>query len=65
MATITTVKGLLPLCGSVATADDPVAALEQRGHCLSPALKARLRPHRTPTDAQRRLWNKGQRKPAL
>ena len=59
MATITTVKGLLPLLGSVATADDPVAALEQRGHRLSPALKARLRPHRTPTDAQRRLWNKG------
>lgn len=58
MATITNVEGLLPLLGAVATAEDPVAALEQRGHRLSPALKARLRPHRTPTAAQRRLWSK-------
>lgn len=56
MATISKAKDLLPLLAEVETADDPIAALEQRGHVLSPALKARLKSVRAPTPAQQRLW---------
>lgn len=42
MPTISNLDDLLRLLGSVATADDPVAALEQRGHHVRSALKTRL-----------------------
>ena len=56
MNTISKAKDLLPLLAEIETADDPIAALEQRGHILSSALKARLKSVRAPTPAQRRLW---------
>jgi hypothetical protein len=58
MATISNPQNLLPLLGSVAAAEDPVAALEQRGHQVATALKTRLQPHRRPTPTKRKLWNK-------
>jgi hypothetical protein len=58
MATISKVGDLIPLLGSVVTADDPIATLEQRGHVLNPALKQRLQPQRGPTPAQLQLWKK-------
>ncbi len=58
MATLSKIQDLLPLLGSVATADDPIAALEQRGHRFSPTLKTRLQPRRTPNPAQQKLWKK-------
>jgi hypothetical protein len=56
MATISKAKDLLPFLNALQTADDPVAALEQQGHTLSPALKAQLKSGRKPTPAQQRLW---------
>ena len=56
MATISKAKDLIPLLAEVETADDPIAALEQRGHVFSPALKTRLKSVRVPTPAQQRLW---------
>jgi hypothetical protein len=52
MPTIANLEDLLPLLGSVAMADDPIAALEQRGHRLSPGLQARLEGRRAPSPAQ-------------
>ena len=62
MATISNAKDLLPLLTQVETADDPIAALEQRGHTFTPELKTRLQSVRAPTAAQRRLWMQNARK---
>ena len=62
MATISKAKDLLPLLAEVETAEDPVAALEQRGHVISSALKASLKSARAPTAAQRQFWKQTARK---
>ena len=58
MAILTTPKDLLPLLGSVVTAEDPVAALERKGHSFTAALKSSLQAKRVPTAAERKLWTK-------
>ncbi|HEU5131276.1 MAG TPA: hypothetical protein VFT26_04195, partial [Pyrinomonadaceae bacterium] len=61
MATISNVKDLLPLLQTIEPTDKPIAALEQRGHTLSAALKTRLKSGRTPTPAQLQLWKQAAR----
>lgn len=56
MPAISNTSDLLPLLGRVATADDPIAALESAGHTFSPELKTRLRPHRGDATDTRRRW---------
>ncbi len=56
MATISKVNDLLPLLQTIEPTDKPIAALEQRGHTLSAALKTKLKSGRAPTPAQLRLW---------
>jgi len=56
MATISKVKDLLPVLQTIEPTDKPIAALEQRGHTLSAAVKAKLKAGRAPTPAQLRLW---------
>ena len=56
MATISKVNDLLPLLETIKPTDKPIAALEQRGHTLSAAVKTRLKSGRVPTPAQQRLW---------
>ena len=56
MATISKVKDLLPLLQTIEPTDKPIAALEQRGHTLSAAVKTKLKAGRAPTPAQLRLW---------
>ncbi|MBI1354367.1 MAG: hypothetical protein GC160_08475 [Acidobacteria bacterium] len=58
MATISKLQDLVPHLGSVVTADDPIAALEQAGLKLSPDLKTQLQARKKPTAAQRKAWNK-------
>lgn len=61
MAILTTPQELLPLLGSVVTAEDPLAALERKGHSFSPALKSSLQPRRVPTATERAQWTKAAR----
>jgi hypothetical protein len=56
MATISKVKDLLPLLQTIEPTDNAIAALEQRGHTLSAAVKTKLKSGRVPTPAQQRLW---------
>lgn len=58
MATISKVRDLVPLLKEIETADDPIAAIERRGHVINSALRTRLKAARAPTPAQRRLWQK-------
>lgn len=58
MPSLSNPQDLLPLLGSVATADDPIAALEKRGSVFSPSLKSNLQPRRVIKPAQRAVWNK-------
>lgn len=58
MPTLSNPEDLLPLLGSVATADDPISALEKRGSVFSPSLKSNLQPRRVIKPAQRAAWNK-------
>jgi hypothetical protein len=58
MATIANAQDLLTHLGAVVTADDPIAALEQRGHQFTSELKNRLRPQRPLNPAQQRRWKK-------
>ncbi|QOY85585.1 hypothetical protein [Paludibaculum fermentans] len=57
MPTLSNPQDLLPLLGSVATADDPIASLEKRGSVFSPSLKSNLQPRRVVKPAQRLAWN--------
>jgi hypothetical protein len=62
VATISKVKDLLPLLQTIEPTDNVIAALEQRGHTLSAAVKTRLRSGRKPTPEQLRLWTQQARK---
>ena len=56
MAIISNLKDLLPFLAELESADNPIAALEQRGHTLSPDLKAKLKSVRAPNPVQHRQW---------
>ncbi|MEI9813612.1 MAG: hypothetical protein WDO18_19340 [Acidobacteriota bacterium] len=58
MPALSNVQDLIPLLGSVASADDPIAALERSGHSLTPALKTSLRRTRVLPPGRQTLWNK-------
>ncbi|MCC6591115.1 MAG: hypothetical protein IT168_30800 [Bryobacterales bacterium] len=58
MATISNIQELLPVLGAVATTRDPIAALEQEGHQISPALRNRLQVRKTPKPGEQERWAK-------